>query len=74
MIVVQLPEELEKRLRKLTKKTKRPQSWHIREALIQYLETLEDIHHAETRYEKIASGKRKTIPIEKVEQRLGLEG
>jgi RHH-type transcriptional regulator, rel operon repressor / antitoxin RelB len=40
---INLPKELEKELNHLKETTKKPKSFHVKEALIRYLEDLEDI-------------------------------
>lgn len=42
MTSIRLPEDLEARLNSLAKLTKRSKSSHIKEALVEYLEDLED--------------------------------
>lgn len=45
-IAIRLPEELEKRLENLAKKTRRSKSFYVREALEHYLEDIEDYNEA----------------------------
>ena len=54
MIAVRLPEEIEKRLELLAKKTGRTKTYYIREAVIDHLEELEDIYLSLDRLEKPA--------------------
>ncbi len=42
MLTLKLPADLEDRLNQLAEKTKRPKSFYMREALIEYLEEYED--------------------------------
>jgi RHH-type rel operon transcriptional repressor/antitoxin RelB len=51
LIAVRLPKELEERLTALAQKTGRSKSYHVRQALLQYLEDLEDHHLAEEHLE-----------------------
>lgn len=46
MISVRLPQELEDRLNALCKETKRSKGFYVKEALITYLEDLEDAYIA----------------------------
>ena len=52
MLAVRLPEELEKRLGVLAKKTGRTKTYYVREAVIGHLEDLEDIYLSLERLEK----------------------
>lgn len=54
MIAVRLPDEIEKRLDALAKKTGRTKTYYIREAIIDHLEELEDIYLSLARLEKPA--------------------
>ncbi len=70
---VQLSDDLSKRLNFLAKSTERTKSYFIREALEKSLEDIEDAYLAEKEYEKFLISGQKSIPIEEVERRLGLE-
>ncbi len=72
MHTVRLPEDLSRRLGVLSKATKRTKSHFIREALERTLEDLEDAYLAETAYEDFIKSGEKDIPLENVEQDLGL--
>jgi RHH-type rel operon transcriptional repressor/antitoxin RelB len=52
MLAVRLPEEIEKRLEMLAKKTGRTKTYYVREAVINQLEDLEDIYLSLERLEK----------------------
>lgn len=54
MIAVRLPDDIEKRLNLLAKKTGRTKTYYIREAVIDHLEELEDIYLSLDRLEKPA--------------------
>jgi RHH-type transcriptional regulator, rel operon repressor / antitoxin RelB len=54
MIAIRLPNEIEKRLDLLAKKTGRTKTYYIREAVIDHLEELEDIYLSLDRLEKPA--------------------
>ena len=54
MLAVRLPEEVEKRLGILAKKTGRTKTYYVREAVIGHLEELEDIYLSLERLEKPA--------------------
>ena len=70
---VRFPEDLDKRLDKLARLTKRTKSYFIREALEKYIDELEDIYLAETEYEEFLKSKLKPVSIEEMERRLGME-
>ena len=73
MLAIRLPETIEKRLARLAKRTGRTKTYYAREAILQYLDDLEDIYLAEKALVDIRSGRSKAIPIEKVIRRYGLE-
>jgi RHH-type rel operon transcriptional repressor/antitoxin RelB len=74
VLAIRLPDSIEKRLAKLAKRTGRTKTFYAREAILRYLEDLEDIYDAERILERIRSGKEKTIPLEDVMKRYGMEG
>ncbi|HLQ64935.1 MAG TPA: TraY domain-containing protein [bacterium] len=69
MIAVRLPPEVEKRLKKLARKTGRTRTFYVREAILQHLDDLEDYYLAVQRLEENLPG----VPLQEVERRLGLE-
>ena len=73
MLAIRLPESIEKRLEKLARRTGRTKTFYAREAILQHIEELEDVYLAESRLERIRSGEEKTIPLEDVMKRHGLE-
>lgn len=74
MLTVRLPDDIEERLNTLAKTTNRPKSFYVREALERSLEDIEDIYLAEKRLEDIRAGKSKTVPLEEILKRYGMEG
>jgi len=72
MLAIRLPEKLEKRLARLAKRTGRTKTYYAREAIVKYIEDLEDIYLAERRMEAIEAGRVKTIPLEEVMRKHGL--
>jgi len=52
MLAIRLPDEIEKRLDALAKKTGRTKTYYVREAVIDHLEELEDIYLSLDRLEK----------------------
>jgi RHH-type rel operon transcriptional repressor/antitoxin RelB len=70
MLAIRLPEDIEQRLDRLAQETGRTKTALAREALLEYMDDLEDYHLAEARARK----NRKSIPLEDVERQLGLGG
>jgi len=69
MLSVRLDKDIEHKLNKLAKTTKKPKSFFVKEALKNYLEDLEDLYEAEKR----SKDKNKTlISIEELEKSIGL--
>jgi RHH-type transcriptional regulator, rel operon repressor / antitoxin RelB len=73
MLAIRLPDNIEKRLGRLAKRTGRTKTYYAREAILQHLEELEDIYLAEKRLAEIRTGRVRTIPLEKVMLRYGLK-
>ncbi|MGK2940886.1 MAG: type II toxin-antitoxin system RelB family antitoxin [Immundisolibacter sp.] len=74
MLAVRLPPDIEARLDALAKATGRSKSHYVREALLEYLDDLEDIYLAEQRWSDIRAGRTRTVPLEEVMHRHGVEG
>ena len=72
MLAIRLPAEIEKRLEKLAKRTGRTKSFYAREAILEHLDDLEDIYLAEQAYARYLKGEEKTVPLEDVMKRLGM--
>lgn len=68
MLAIRLPESIEERLDALARETGRTKTSLAREAILEYLDDLEDFYLAEAR----ARRNRKTIPLQEVERTLGL--
>lgn len=68
MLAIRLPETIEERLNALASETGRSKTALAREAILEYIDDLEDFYLAEAR----ARRNRKTIPLDEVERRLGL--
>src|SRR3712207_8114314 len=52
MLALRLPEDIEKRLEALARKTGRTKSYYAREAILRHLEDLEDAHLARERLKR----------------------
>ena len=70
---VRLPDEIYDRLKALAAKTGRSATYYIREAIEEHLEDLEDIYLAEKALEDIRAGRVKTISLDEMSKRLGLD-
>src|SRR5574340_314045 len=68
MLAIRLPESIEARLNALAQETGRAKSTLAREAILEYIDDLEDYYLAEAR----ARRNRNTIPLADVERELGL--
>jgi len=73
MLAIRLPAEIEDRLDALAKATGRTKTFYAREAILEYLDDLEDVYLAERRLEDLRAGRSKTIPIEKIMKRYDME-
>jgi len=72
-ITVRVDPEIDERLDRLASRTHRAKSFYVREALLEHLADLEDVYLAESRLEEIRAGREKTILLEEVMKRHGLE-
>lgn len=68
MLAIRLPEAIEQRLAALASESGRTKTALAREAILEYIDDLEDCYLAEAR----ARRNRRTIPLEDVERTLGL--
>jgi RHH-type transcriptional regulator, rel operon repressor / antitoxin RelB len=73
MLALRLPEDLEARLDALARKTGRTKSYYAREALVEYIDDLEDLYLAQTRYALIEKGKSKTLLLDDAQAQVGLD-
>jgi RHH-type transcriptional regulator, rel operon repressor / antitoxin RelB len=73
MLAIRLPKELEDRLADMAKKTGRTKTFYAKEAIMNYLEDLEDAYIAEKRLDEFYKSGEKAIPLEEVKKALGLD-
>jgi RHH-type transcriptional regulator, rel operon repressor / antitoxin RelB len=73
MLAIRLPKELEDRLADMAKKTGRTKTFYAKEAILNYLEDLEDAYIAEKAIEEFEKSGRKTIPFAEVLKRYGMD-
>ena len=74
MLALRLPPDLEARLETLARKTGRTKSYYAREAIVEYIDDLEDLYLAQKRYALIEKGKSKTLSLDEVEAQLAVDG
>ena len=67
---MEINKETERRLELLTIKTHRTKTFYAREAILAYLDDLEDIYAAEEVLKNLANGKSKTITLDEMEKRI----
>ena len=72
MLAIRLPKEIEARLERLAQETGRTKTYYAREAILQYLDELEDVYLAEKTLEEVRAGREKTVPIEQIAKRYGV--
>ena len=72
MLAIRLPEELEKRLADLAKRTGRTKTFYAREAIARHLEDLEDIYLADLELQRVRDGDSPTYSLEEVMRQHGL--
>ncbi len=73
MLAIRLPPEIEKRLSEMAKKTGRTKTFYAREAILNYLENLEDTYIAEKALDKFYKSGEKAISLDQVRKELGLD-
>ena len=73
-VSIRLPEEISDRLQNLAEKTGRSKTFYMIEAIQVHLDDLEDLYLAEQRLADIKAGRTKTIPLDEIVKRYGLEG
>lgn len=71
MLSIRLTEEIENRLEKLARKTGRTKSYYVRQAILEYLEDLEDYYLAEERLKSFREAK--TVPLKELIKHYDLE-
>jgi RHH-type rel operon transcriptional repressor/antitoxin RelB len=70
MLAIRLPREIEERLEELARKTGRSKSHYAREAIVEYLEDLEDFYLAEERVKRLRDAR--SIPLDDLIRRHGV--
>jgi len=72
-ISIRLPSDIEARLQDLATRTGRSKTYYVTQAILDHLDDLEDLYLAEQRLLDHRAGKTKSIPIEEIMKRYGLE-
>lgn len=72
-VSLRLPEQISERLQRLADVTGRSKTYYMVEAICEYMDDLEDLYIAQSRSADIRSGKSKTIPIEEIMKKYGVE-
>jgi len=73
MIALRLPKDIEERLTRLAAETGRSKTYYVREAILEYLDDLEDIYLGEKRLGEIYEGRQTTVSLNEAMRELGLE-
>ena len=73
MLAIRLPVDIELRLENLAKSTGRTKTFYAREAILEYLEDMEDLYEAEKEVKAILAGTSATIPLEELMKQYGME-
>lgn len=66
MLTVRLPENIERRLDRLARATGRTKSFFVRDALLRYLDEVEDTLAAEETLARVRDGKERVLSSEEV--------
>ena len=72
MLALRLPNEIERRLVALAKRTGRSKSFYAREAILEHLDDLEAEYLSDQILKRVQEGKEQTYTLDELEQELGL--
>lgn len=72
MLAIRLDVETEQRLNHLATRTHRTKSFYVKQALLEYLDDLEDIYLAQKELEDIKAGRSAIVSWEDVKAKAGL--
>ena len=64
MLSIDLPEEIEARLERLTERTGRSKSFYVREAVLEKIEDMGDVYLAEKVLERVRRGEEQILSAE----------
>lgn len=68
MLAIRLPAEIEQRLDTLAKETGRTKTFYAREAILNYIEDLEDIYLAQEILERVKKGEEPVYTPKEIEE------
>lgn len=71
---IRLPKDIEGRLNTLAKRTGRSKTYYVTEAITEHLQDLEDAYLAEREIAAVQAGKSKTVSLDSLMRRYGVEG
>jgi len=72
-VSLRLPDDVSQRLQRLAERTGRTKTFYMIEAIREHLADLEDLYLAEQRLLDLRAGKSRTVSLEDVMARYGLE-
>jgi len=72
MLALRLPNEIERRLAALAKRTGRSKSFYAREAILEHLDDLEAEYLSDQILKRVQEGKEQTYTLDELERELGL--
>ena len=73
-VSLRLPDDVARRLQQLADLTGRSKTFYMIEAIREHLDDLEDVYLAEQRLIDLRAGKSRTVPLDEVIRRHGMEG
>jgi RHH-type transcriptional regulator, rel operon repressor / antitoxin RelB len=73
MLAIRLPPEAEEMLERLSKETGRSKDSHALQAILDYLEDVQDSHIAERRWQEFKESGATATPLEDVMKKYGVE-
>ena len=72
MLALRLPDDIERRLEALAKRTGRSKSFYAREAILEHLDDLEAAYLSDEILQRVETGEEKTSTLDDLERELGL--
>jgi len=73
MLAIRLPTDVKSRLQHLAQATGRTKTFYVRQAIVEYLDDLEDRYLAEERLAAIRAGETQIVPLAAVIERHGMD-
>jgi RHH-type rel operon transcriptional repressor/antitoxin RelB len=72
MLALRLPEDIERRLEALAKRSGRSKAFYAREAILEHLDYLEAAYLSDEILHRVETGQEKTFTLDELERELGL--